>query len=90
MGPTILGQSLISSLKIGGGLKLSLEDHVSWTSENQVPRNVHAHTADSKIAIIGMAGRFPGAADHEKFWQLLEQGLDLHRKVEVYFFCRVW
>ena len=34
-----------------------------------------------KIAIVGMAGRFPDAADHEKFWDLLEKGLDVHRKV---------
>ena len=27
----------------------------------------------SDIAIVGMAGRFPDAADIEKFWQLLEK-----------------
>jgi hypothetical protein len=37
--------------------------------------------AHSKIAIVGMAGRFPNAADHEKFWKLLENGLDVHREV---------
>ena len=37
---------------------------------------------NSKIAIIGMSCRMPGGAtDTEKFWQLLEQGLDVHRKV---------
>ena len=34
-----------------------------------------------KLAIVGMAGRFPDAADHEKFWDLLEAGLDVHRRV---------
>ena len=34
-----------------------------------------------KLAIVGMAGRFPDAADHERFWDLLEAGLDVHRKV---------
>ena len=34
-----------------------------------------------KLAIVGMAGRFPNAADHEKFWDLLEAGLDVHKKV---------
>jgi amino acid adenylation domain-containing protein len=29
---------------------------------------------DAPIAIIGMAGRFPGAANVEAFWQMLEQG----------------
>ncbi|KAG8525619.1 Type I Iterative PKS [Bacidia gigantensis] len=28
-----------------------------------------------------MAGRFPDAADHEKFWDLLEAGLDVHRRI---------
>lgn len=35
----------------------------------------------TKLAIVGMAGRFPNAADHEKFWDLLEAGLDVHRRV---------
>lgn len=35
----------------------------------------------SKLAIVGMAGRFPNAADHEKFWNLLEAGLDVHKRV---------
>lgn len=34
-----------------------------------------------KLAIIGMAGRFPNAADHSKLWDLLEAGLDVHKKV---------
>lgn len=29
---------------------------------------------DDAIAIIGMAGRFPGAADLERFWQVLRDG----------------
>ena len=33
------------------------------------------------LAIVGMAGRFPDAADHEKLWSLLEAGLDVHREV---------
>jgi naphtho-gamma-pyrone polyketide synthase len=37
--------------------------------------------ADSKIAIVGMSGRFPESADVEAFWDLLYQGLDVHRRV---------
>lgn len=37
-----------------------------------------------KLAIVGLAGRFPDAADHEKFWDLLEAGLDVHKKVCFY------
>ncbi|WP_109607062.1 polyketide synthase [Mucilaginibacter oryzae] len=32
------------------------------------------NTGDSDIAIIGMAGRFPGADTIEQFWQLLAEG----------------
>ncbi|KAF2266560.1 ketoacyl-synt-domain-containing protein [Lojkania enalia] len=34
-----------------------------------------------KLAIIGMSGRFPGAKDNEAFWDLLYQGLDVHKSV---------
>ncbi|GME43501.1 hypothetical protein SNOG_11981 [Neofusicoccum parvum] len=36
---------------------------------------------NDKIAVVGMAGRFPGAADTEKLWELLEAGLDIHHEV---------
>lgn len=81
MGPTTLANTLVSALKAGGDLKLSLEDHVSWLSKNTIPKFGNGNTQNSKIAIIGMAGRFPNAADHEAFWKLLEQGLDVHREV---------
>ena len=32
--------------------------------------------SDTDIAVIGMAGRFPGAADLEAFWQNLANGID--------------
>ncbi|WP_394832460.1 type I polyketide synthase [Pendulispora rubella] len=35
-----------------------------------------ASTADEPIAIVGMAGRFPGAPDVDAFWQLLVEGRD--------------
>ena len=44
---------------------------------NDMPRT----SKKPKLAIVGMAGRFPNAADHEKFWDLLEAGLDVHKKV---------
>ena len=34
-----------------------------------------------KLAIIGMSGRFPSAKDNEAFWDLLYQGLDVHKPV---------
>lgn len=41
----------------------------------------HGSSRPVKLAIVGMAGRFPDAASHEKLWELLEKGLDVHRKV---------
>ncbi|RDW64444.1 Male sterility, NAD-binding [Aspergillus mulundensis] len=34
-----------------------------------------------KLAIVGMSGRFPGAKDNDAFWDLLHQGLDVHKPV---------
>jgi hypothetical protein len=85
MGPTALSNSLISALKVGGGLQISLEDGVSWFAQNRIPKSVSGDLRNSKIAIVGMAGRFPNAADHEAYWKLLEQGLDVHREVRLFF-----
>nr|ASU91368.1 non-reducing polyketide synthase [Nephromopsis pallescens] len=41
----------------------------------------HSSHGKSKLAIIGMSGRFPGAKDNEAFWDLLYQGLDVHKPV---------
>lgn len=40
------------------------------------PRSATRHhkAADDAVAVIGMAGRFPGAADIESFWQVLCEG----------------
>jgi len=81
MGPTALTNSLVSAFKVGGGLQITLVDGVSWFANNTIPRSVSGDLRNSKIAIIGMAGRFPNSADHEAFWKLLEQGLDVHREV---------
>ena len=38
--------------------------------------------SQSKIAIVGMACRFPGGAtDTDKYWDLLESGRDVHQKI---------
>jgi hypothetical protein len=39
---------------------------------------------DEPIAIVGMAGRFPGANNTEELWHVLEQGLDLHKTVRIF------
>lgn len=42
---------------------------------------VYPNPTKPKLAIIGMSGRFPGAKDNDAFWNLLYQGLDVHKSV---------
>ena len=81
-GPINSVHSVVAVLKKGTEASIILENDSSFMS-GKLPYNTRApgNLAESKLAIVGMAGRFPGAADHEKFWQLLEQGLDVHREV---------
>ena len=86
IGSTTLGNSLVSSLK-AYHVDASLDDYSSWTSCDSeqlfVPRS---SLSESKIAIIGMAGRYPNAANNEKLWDILKLGLDVHRKVRSYLY----
>ncbi|KAL9479466.1 hypothetical protein ACSS6W_004252 [Trichoderma asperelloides] len=65
-------------------LNTTTEEIMSWmhaqptVHEDGGPRG----PMQSKIAIVGMSCRMPGGAtDTEKFWELLEQGLDVHRRI---------
>lgn len=60
-----------------------MEDHTTWRLRPSAVPPATGRKADSKIAIVGMAGRFPGAADHNLLWELLEKGLDVHREVNI-------
>jgi hypothetical protein len=77
-GPAACADSLISALKSGTNSEISLADtKLSEERHSEDPRGY----GDSRIAIVGLAGRFPGASDPEKLWDLLEKGLDVHREV---------
>ncbi|KAI0539703.1 putative polyketide synthase [Xylaria digitata] len=64
-------------------LETSTEDLIARTQNNNASHNQGPKgPLDSKIAIVGMSCRMPGeATDTEKFWELLESGLDVHRKI---------
>ena len=82
MGPSKAVQSLVSALKQRAELAVSVEDSDFPLSEtSRINRSTVSALASSKIAICGLSGRFPDSADHEAFWNLLEQGLDLHREI---------
>ncbi|KAE8447936.1 hypothetical protein EG329_010008 [Mollisiaceae sp. DMI_Dod_QoI] len=79
-GPTKAASTLASMLKAQTELEIILRRPLpAAKQDNSSP------TGDSngpiKLAVVGMAGRFPDAASHEKLWELLEKGLDVHRVV---------
>ncbi|KAF2717199.1 polyketide synthase [Polychaeton citri CBS 116435] len=77
IGYSNVANSLVSALKAGGQTEVSVVDHSAWSTAE-----VYAgRTQNDKIAIVGMAGRFPSAASHEALWDLLMKGLDVHRKI---------
>ena len=61
----------------------SLADHVAALTPVPLPVQSGASTSavNDDIAIIGMAGRFPGAPNLELFWQALADGRNLVREV---------
>lgn len=81
VGPTNLTSSIVAALKSANVSLSSTEGHTDWLSRQSSISPVTAKKAVSNIAIVGMAGRFPDAADPELLWTLLEEGLDVHREV---------
>jgi naphtho-gamma-pyrone polyketide synthase len=83
---TMIGNSIQSILQPHAPMTLFLdqslsEGHASTVSDNSTDRKPSARSSDSKIAIVGMSGRFPDAADLDSFWNLLYQGQDVHRQI---------
>ncbi|KAI9717250.1 MAG: Type I Iterative PKS [Chrysothrix sp. TS-e1954] len=78
LGISSLDSSLKSALEAGGILGLS-----DTTGNDRCPRShlSSGRIQGQKIAIVGMAGRFPNAADHEGLWELLMRGLDVHKEI---------
>jgi acyl transferase domain-containing protein len=77
-GPTHSATSLANNLSAQTSLEVILRRVPSRIATSQSTKN---SSTRGKLAIVGMAGRFPDAESHEKLWELLEQGLDVHREV---------
>ncbi|KAF2155209.1 polyketide synthase [Myriangium duriaei CBS 260.36] len=80
IGASNVANSFASALKAGGQQTVDVVDHLIWDVMD-ANASTKGRTQNDKIAIVGMAGRFPSAASHEALWELLEKGLDVHRKV---------
>nr|POE56475.1 atrochrysone carboxylic acid synthase [Quercus suber] len=64
------------------GLSISSPNLVSHVLGSNSQLGQSRGTARSSLAIVGMSCRLPGGATStEKFWELLEQGLDVSRKI---------
>lgn len=79
IGVSNVANSLVSAIKAGARSSVSSVDYTAWAAPDE--NATQGRTQNDKIAIVGMAGRFPSAASHEALWELLEKGLDVHRKV---------
>jgi acyl transferase domain-containing protein len=62
--------------------RTSTKDLVPWIAKpGSIPWGPRG-AQQATIAIVGMSCRMPGGAtDTEKFWDILDQGLDVHRKI---------
>lgn len=76
VGPSKATSSLVSTLKSETKSEVSVGEQLGLTNAaNDAPGT------SVKIAVVGMSGRFPGADSLDRLWSLLEQGLDVHRRV---------
>ncbi|KAL9943253.1 Type I Iterative Polyketide synthase (PKS) [Verticillium nonalfalfae] len=80
-GPTTNAESLSSLIKQKTELTVITCQPPKVTNSSDARIGNHGPSGKCKLAIVGMAGRFPDAASHEKLWELLSQGLDVHRVV---------
>ncbi|KAH8702107.1 conidial pigment polyketide synthase PksP/Alb1 [Talaromyces proteolyticus] len=78
---TAASSGLLSTLKRVGMSDVSLDNSLMELSQGKSQANSTGRTEQSKIAIIGLSGRFPEAPSPEHFWDVLERGLDVHREV---------
>ncbi|KAJ5697002.1 hypothetical protein N7536_007414 [Penicillium majusculum] len=64
-------------------LPVGTDNLLAWlTTDINHEEYAPGNSMQSKIAIVGMSCRMPGGAtDTDKFWDLLEAGLDVHRKI---------
>ncbi len=78
IGVSNVANSLVSAVKAGGLSDVTAIDFNKWT---EAEPSSNGRTQNDKVAIVGLAGRFPSAASHEELWQLLIKGLDVHRRI---------
>lgn len=83
LGSSLPLRELKSALKEDSASRTILDKDISsWLSQDATRLEHPRHVSQSKLAIVGMSCRLPGGAtDTDKFWDILEQGLDVSREI---------
>ncbi|KUI69031.1 Conidial yellow pigment biosynthesis polyketide synthase [Cytospora mali] len=83
---SLAAQELVTfaTSKLPTEVSIKMDELIPWVHDQTTNENISGPRGplQSKIAIVGMACRMPGGADTtDKFWDLLESGLDVTRKI---------
>lgn len=83
---SLAAQELVTAAKnkLSAETSTQIEEIIPWIHERAGKDNISGPRGpgQSSIAIVGMACRMPGGADStDKFWDLLDAGLDVSRKI---------
>ncbi|KAF4537425.1 putative polyketide synthase [Lasiodiplodia theobromae] len=75
---TLAAQALSTELKKAGIVDVRVDNSIMNRSGSSEP--IEGNMGQSKLAIIGYSGRYPGAQSNEAFWNLLHEGRDVASK----------
>jgi naphtho-gamma-pyrone polyketide synthase len=73
--------SLVNALNQKASFKIMVDNRKTELRDESAEPKPIGSLGKPKIAIVGMAGRFPDAMSPSLFWDLLKQGLDVHREI---------
>ncbi|KAI0434278.1 polyketide synthase [Xylaria sp. FL1042] len=81
-GPTQAASALANHLRSETKLEVVLRSPPEVSLESSATHiGNHGSTGKCRLAIVGMAGRFPDSESVEALWDLLEKGIDAHRVI---------
>ncbi|KAI1809989.1 polyketide synthase [Poronia punctata] len=81
-GPTQAASTLANRLRSETQLEVVLRPAPRAPRESHATHiGNHGSSGKTKLAIVGMAGRFPDSKSVEEFWELLKNGVDAHREI---------
>lgn len=78
---TSTAQSLASNLSQATQSQTTIKGICTAETRNEPSSTPNGKPEQSNIAVIGYGGRFPDAESIEEFWDILHNGLDVHRKI---------